>query len=79
MSDVGEMVAAIVVADPDRLTVAGDPEKLPLIVSVPLAVPDTVGAKVTLKVQLVLSGTVAEQLSTTENGPLALHWLMVNG
>jgi hypothetical protein len=73
------MVAAVSVADPERLTVAGDPEKLPVMVNVPLAEPEAVGAKLTLKLQLVFSGTVAGQLSTTENGPVTLHWLIVNG
>lgn len=48
-----DKLAAVSWPVPERAMAAGDPGKLPLIERVRVVVPKLVGAKVTLKVQLV--------------------------
>lgn len=63
---------------PVPLSVAlwGLPTALSVIVSVPVAAPDAVGAKVTLTVQEELAARVAAQLFVSANGALALIFVI---
>ena len=76
----GEKVAsgAVDVPDPDRLTAWGLPVALSAIVSVPVRVPDIVGANVTLIVQCAPARTEAPQVLVWAKSPLAPMLVTLN-
>lgn len=66
------------VAFPARATARGLPGALSVIVTEPIRFPLTVGAKVTLKVQLVPGATLFPQLSDREKSPLSATFAMMS-
>jgi len=66
------------VAFPARATARGLPEALSVIVSEPVRFPLTVGAKVTLKVQLMPGATLFPQVSDREKSPVSATFVMMS-
>jgi hypothetical protein len=81
VAEVEPLVAAAIeksVAVPTRATARGLPGALSVIVREPVRFPLTVGAKVTLKVQLVPGATLLPQLSDREKSPLSTTFVMMS-